>query len=88
MYTMTYIKSMLVGALTFVASAIAYLIVLSAVLMRTPLSPNVVDVHTPPPGSEVGINLGAVVFRPSFWLIAWLAFAVGFYWEFRRASKN
>jgi hypothetical protein len=79
MYTMIYIKSMLVGALTFVASAIAYLIVLSAVLMRT---------YTPPPGSEVGISLGAVVFRPSFWLIAWLAFAVGFYWEFRRASKN
>jgi hypothetical protein len=55
------------------------LIVLSAMLMRT---------YTPPPGSAVFIKLGAVVWRPSFWLIAWLAFAVGFYWEFRRASKN
>jgi hypothetical protein len=25
--------------------------------------------------------------EPSFWLIAFLAFAFGFYWEFRRASR-
>ena len=63
---MIYIKSLLVGVVAFVASAIVYLVVLFSVLLRK---------YPPPPGTEVALDLGSVMFRPSFWLTVVLAFA-------------
>jgi hypothetical protein len=72
---MIYIKSILVGILTLVAATIVYVVAVVFVLMRS---------YQPPPSGEVSINLAAVLMRPLFLLIAAAAFAVGFYWEFRR----
>ena len=41
--------------------------------------------YPPPPGAEVAFDLRALVNGPFSWLIAVAAFALGFYWEFRRA---
>ena len=39
-------------------------------------------------GAEVSLDLRSIInHEPSFWLVAFLAFALGFYWEFRRASS-
>jgi uncharacterized membrane protein YtjA (UPF0391 family) len=70
-----YIKSALVGLFTFFVATVVYVVSLIFILMRNPV----------PPGVEVGFNLGSFVYRPSFWLIALVAFALGFYLEFRRA---
>jgi len=71
---MIYIKSTLVGIVTLFAATIVYLIYAIFVLMRR---------YRPAPGAEVALDLSTVVSRPSFWLIALAAFALGFYWEFR-----
>jgi H+/Cl- antiporter ClcA len=76
---MIYIKSILVGVVALFSAAIVYLVILIAVLMRR---------YPPPPGAEVSLDLRSVTnHEPSFWVVALLAFAFGFYWEFRRASR-
>ena len=40
--------------------------------------------YPPPPGGEVSFDLRVLVNSPLFWLVALAAFALGFYWEFRR----
>jgi hypothetical protein len=74
---MPYIKSTLVGMVTFVIVTIAYGICAIYLAMRH---------FTPPPGVEVGFDLRRAIFASSlYWIIAIAAFALGFYWEFRRA---
>jgi hypothetical protein len=75
---MAYIKSTLVGIFTLLVASIAYLIAMIIILLRK---------YAPPPGvvAEVGFDLSAIINRPSFWVVAIAAFALGFYWEFRRA---
>jgi hypothetical protein len=72
---MIYIKSALIGVVTFFVAMIVYVVCLMSILVRR---------YSPPPGVEVGFDLGSLVYRPSFWLIALAAFAVGFYWEYHR----
>jgi hypothetical protein len=72
-----YIKSLFLGIVAFVASAILYITILFVTMMRR---------YRPPPGTEIGLDLRAVVLSPSFWLVTLLAFALAFYWEFRRAA--
>ena len=72
---MPYIKSTLVGIFTFFIATIAYLVIAPVVLVRM----------YPPPGAEVGFDLRGFFASPLFWLIAIAAFALGFYWELRRA---
>jgi hypothetical protein len=74
---MIYIKSILVGVVALFATTIMYLVILITALLR---------LHPPPPGAKVGFNLLSILDRPSFWLVMLLAFALGFHWEFRRAS--
>ena len=74
---MIYIKSILVGFVALFATTIVYLVILISVLLRR---------YPPPPGAKVGFSLLSILDRPSFWLVMLLAFALGFYWEFRRAS--
>ena len=73
---MIYIKSVLVGTVTLVVATVAYIICAAYLALR-----NV----TPPPGGEVAFMVGSIFYRPSYWLIALAAFALGFYWEWRRA---
>jgi len=76
---MIYIKSLLIGAVALFATMIVYVVILISVLLR---------LHLPPPGAEVSFDLRSIInHEPSFWLVAVLAFAVGYYWEFRRASR-
>jgi hypothetical protein len=67
---MIYIKSTLVGVVTLFAATIVYVVCITSYLIRTYPSPS--------------LNLAGVLDRPSFWLIALTAFALGFYWEFRK----
>jgi hypothetical protein len=75
---MVYIKSVLVGIVALFATTIVYVVILISLLLR---------IHPPPPGAEVGFDLLSILDRPSFWLVMLLAFVLGFYWEFRRASR-
>ena len=75
---MIYIKSILVGLFTFFVATVVYVVSLIFILIRK---------YPVPPGVEVGFNLGTVVYRPSFWFIALAAFALGFYWEWRRGRR-
>jgi H+/Cl- antiporter ClcA len=76
---MIYIKSILVGVVALFATTIVYVVILIFALMRR---------YSPPPGAEVSLDLRSIInHEPSFWLVAFLAFALGFYWEFRRAAR-
>jgi hypothetical protein len=94
---MPYIKSTFVGLFTFVIATIAYVLIATAVFLRRhPVSPGTVGIRyfparkldvflrRVPPGTEVGFDLRALVANPIYWLIAIAAFALGFYWQFRR----
>ena len=74
---MAFLKSMFVGIVTFLIATIAYVPIAIAVHLRS---------HPMPPGPvEVGFDLRWLVINPLYWLIAIAAFAVGFYWSFRRS---
>jgi len=76
---MIYIKSIVIGVVALFSATIVYFVILIAVLMRR---------NPPPPGAEVSLDLRSIInHEPSFWLAAFLAFALGFYWEFRRAAR-
>ena len=79
---MIYVKSVLIAVLALCSATIVYLVILIAVLVRRyPLPPA-------PPGGHISLDLRSIItHEPSFWLVAVLAFAIGFYWEFRRASR-
>ena len=70
-----YIKSPLVGLVMLVVGAVLYVVYLVLIVSRK---------HEPPPGGEVSLDLGSLVYSPLFWLVALAAFAIGFYWEYRR----
>jgi hypothetical protein len=74
---MGYIKSTLVGIVTFILATIGYVICATTLFMRR---------HPQPAGVEVGFDLRTLVGSWLFWLVAIAAFALGFYWEFRRAT--
>jgi uncharacterized membrane protein len=73
---MLYIKSAAVGLVMVVAATIVYVVAATTIFLRS---------HTPPPGAEVSFDLRSFSHSVIFWVIAIAAFAVGFYWEFRRA---
>jgi hypothetical protein len=60
------------------ATTIVHVVILISVLVR--LSPT-------SSCCEVSFDLRSILNRPSFWLIPLVAFALAFYWEFRRASR-
>ena len=75
---MIYLKSVLAGVGALLAASVLYFYIYYVVLIR-PTLPQM------PPGTSVGLDV-RVFDLPFFSLIAVLAFAIGFYWEFRRAS--
>ena len=76
---MLYVKSLLAGIAALLIAAVLYFSIYYAVLIR-PTLPKV------PPGTTVGLDIQIFKLR-LFWLIALLSFAIGFYWEFRRAAR-
>ena len=76
---MIYVKSVLAGVAALFIAAVLYFYIYYVFLIR-PTLPKL------PPGTNVGLDLHIFHLR-LFSLIALLAFAIGFYWEFRRAAK-
>jgi hypothetical protein len=77
---MIYVKSVLAGVAALFIASVLYFYLYYVLLIR-PTLPKV------PPGTSVGIDI-RVFNLPLLCLIALLAFATGFYWEFRRASSG
>ena len=75
---MTYVKCVVAGLAALLLALVLYFYIYYAFVIR-PRLPKA------PPGTLVGLNV-RVFNVPLFCLIAILAFAIGFYWEFRRAS--
>ena len=75
---MIYIKSVLAGVAALFVASVLYFYIYYAFLIR-PTLPKL------PPGTGVGLDV-RVFDLPLFCVIAAIAFAIGFYWEFRRAS--
>src|SRR2546427_13116434 len=71
-----YIKSTVVGMVTLLLATIVYIIFAGYLALRN---------SAPPPGTEVSFAVGSILNRPSYWVIGLAAFALGFYWKFRRA---
>jgi hypothetical protein len=76
---MAFLKSTFVGIVTFLLATIAYVFIATAVFLRR---------HPIPPGEEVGFDLRSLIANPLYWLIAIAAFALGFYWQFRRTKEG
>jgi hypothetical protein len=75
---MAYIKATLVGIVTFFLATIGYVVCAIALFTRS---------YEPPSGVEVGFDLRMLAASPLYWLIAIAAFALGFYWQFRRTTR-
>ena len=76
-HRMAFIKSFVVGIMALVVAVILFVWIYFAVLIRPKL-------HR---GGLVGIDPRSFLRSVQSWLVAIVAFAVGFYWEFRRASR-
>ena len=76
---MVYVKSLLAGIAALLIASVLYFYIYYTCLIR-PTIPKV------PPGTAVGLDIRIFELR-LFWLIALLFFAIGFYWEFRRAAR-
>jgi hypothetical protein len=75
-----YLKSVLARVAALVVASILYVYIYAFwVLPR---------LSKAPPGIGVVVSVGSIFGQPLFVLIALLAFAIGFYWEFRRASSG
>jgi len=76
---MMYVKSLLAGVTALLVASVLYFHIYYAFLIRPTLP------KAPP---DMNVGLGVRLFKLRlFWLIALLSFALGFYWEFRRAAR-
>jgi len=75
-----YVKSLLAGVASLPVASILYFYIYYVLWIR-PTLPKV------PPGASIGVDIRVFIEQPFFWLILLLAFAMAFYWEFRRASR-
>ena len=78
---MIYIKSILVGTVTFGFSVGIYVMIWVWSNSRTYAA-----LRKNYPNGEIGFDLSSLIYSPLFWLIAVSGFALGFVWEFRRAN--
>ncbi len=76
---MVYVKSLFAGIAALVIVSVLYFYLCYVLLIR-PTLPKL------PPGETVGLDVRIFHLR-LFSLIALLSFAIGFYWEFRRAAR-
>jgi hypothetical protein len=77
---MGYIKGTVVGLFTWFIATIGYVVIFPVVFLR---------MYPPPPGvANVGFDVRVFFSNPVYWFIATAAFALGFYWQFRRGRKG
>ena len=76
---MIYVKSLLAGIIALLVASVLYFYVYYVFLIR-PTLPKL------PPGEGIGLDV-RILNLPLFSLLALLSFAIGFYWEFRRAAR-
>ena len=74
---MALIKGLAVGIAALLLASILYVWIYFALFIRSKV----------PPGVTIGVDVRIFLASVVFWLVALLAFAAGFYWEFRRASR-
>jgi hypothetical protein len=72
---MTFLKSTFIGMVASLIATIAYVFVATAVFLRR---------YPQPEGVVVGFDLRSLITNPMCWIIAIAAFALGFYWRFRK----
>lgn len=77
---MIYLKSLFAGVAALLVALVLYFHIYDVFWIR-PTLPKI------PPGTSIGMDIRIFIERPLFWLILLLAFAIAFYWEFRRASR-
>jgi H+/Cl- antiporter ClcA len=71
---MVFVKSILAGLLSLIALGILLFVSVGIIL-------NILA----PPGTAVGIDIVSVArHSPPFWILAVLAFSLGFHWEYRQ----
>jgi hypothetical protein len=77
---MLYVKSILAGLVTLFLSALLFIAIQLFRLLR------IAREEMGMTGGEVGIDVISLFKSPRSWIVALIAFAVGFWWQFRRAS--
>ena len=75
---MIYVKSVLAGVAALLVASVLYLCIYAFWFLPS--------LSKAPPGMGAVVSVRFMFGQPLFLLIALLAFATGFYWEFRRAS--
>jgi hypothetical protein len=79
---MAFIKSLLTGVVTLLVSALLFMIIQTFRALRMART-EMAKTGAP---MEVGIDVVSLFRSPQFWILAFIAFGVGFWWQFRRAS--
>ena len=78
---MVFIKSLVAGLVTLFVSALLFMIIQIFRALR------IARTEMAKTGAmEVGIDVVSLFRSPRFWIFAFIAFGVGFWWQFRRAS--
>jgi hypothetical protein len=77
---MLYVKSIMIGSVTLVLSVIAYVVIWAWWMYRT-------NAPVVPPGTEISLDLRAVLSTPLFYIVAVSGFMAGFALSFRHASQ-
>ena len=80
MRVMLYVKSIVAGLVTLFVSALLFITIQLFLLLR------IARKEIANTAGEVGIDVVSLFKAPRFWIVALIAFAVGFWWQFRRAS--
>jgi len=77
---MLYVKSILAGLVTLFLSALLFIAVQLFRVLRIAREEMAMT------SGEVGIDVVSLFKSPRSWIVALIAFAIGFWWQFRRAS--
>ena len=75
---MVWVKSMLAGTGTFFIFTVLWVVIRAISVLRTIKIPE---------GGEVGIDVVSLARSPRFWIVPLVGFGLGFWWQFRRATR-
>ena len=77
---MLYVKSILAGLVTLFLGSSLFIAIQVFRALRT------VRAEMGKTGGEIGIDVVSLFKSPGAWIVALIAFGIGFLWQFRRAS--
>jgi chromate transport protein ChrA len=78
---MRYVKSVLTGLSALFLAAFVFTVIQFYRVLQIARREN-------PGAAEVGVDIVALFKTPRFWIIVVLAFALGFWWQYRKASSR